>query len=134
VKVLLDTHIVLWWQADTGRLSGTAERAIQGAETLMVSPLSCWEIATLARQGRVALDREPAAWIGRLLHEPRVALAPLTAEAAVWAGLLDHEAFPGDPIDRMIYASAHDLRIPLVTKDEKLRAYATEAGEIDVIW
>jgi len=134
VRVLLDTHTILWWQADTGRLSGTAERTIGSAELLMISPLSCWEIATLARQERVALDREPAAWIGKLFREPRVALAPLTTEAAVWAGHLDRLTFPGDPIDRLIYASAHDLRVSLVTKDEKLRAYATWAGDIDVIW
>ena len=134
MRVLLDTHTILWWQADTGRLSETAERTIGSAELLMISPLSCWEIATLARQERVALDREPAAWIGKLFREPRVALAPLTTEAAVWAGLLDRLTFPGDPIDRLIYASAHDLRVPLVTKDEKLRAYASQAGNIDVIW
>jgi len=134
VRVLLDTHAILWWQADTGRLSRNAEQAIETAEMLLVSPLTCWEIATLARQGRVALDREPAAWIGRLFREPRVALAPLTTEAAVWAALLDRLTFPGDPIDRLIYATAHDLRFPLVTKDEKLRAYASGAGDVDVIW
>ena len=134
MSVLLDTHTILWWQADTGRLSRNAERSIETADRLMISPLSCWEIATLARQGRVALDREPAAWIGKLFREPRVALAPLTTEAAVWAGLLDRLIFPGDPIDRLIYASAHDLRVALVTKDEKLRAYASRAGDIDVIW
>ena len=64
MRVLLDTHTILWWQADTGRLSGVAERIIGSAELLMISPLSCWEIATLARQGRVMLDRGPAAWIG----------------------------------------------------------------------
>ena len=134
MRVLLDTHTILWWQADTGRLSGVAERIIGSAELLMISPLSCWEIATLARQERVVLDRAPAAWIGKLFREPRVALAALTTEAAVWAGLLDRLTFPGDPIDRLIYASAHDLRVPLVTKDEKLRAYASQAGDIDVIW
>ena len=61
-------------------------------------------------------------------------LVPLTSEAAVWAGQLDRATFAGDPIDRLIYASAYDLRIPLVTKDEKLRAYAALAGDLDVLW
>lgn len=39
-----------------------------------------------------------------------------------------------NPIDRLIYASAHDLRIPLITKDEQLRAYAARAQDLDVIW
>ena len=134
MRVLLDTHTVLWWQAHAGRLSGDAELTIETAESLLVSPLTCWEISSLARQRRVTLDREPRAWISKLLREPRVAMAPLTSEAAVWAGQLDRATFPGDPIDRLIYASAYDLRIPLVTKDEKLRAYAALAGDLDVIW
>lgn len=134
MRVLLDTHTVLWWQADVRRLSGEAERTIEEAASLMVSPLTCWEISSLARQGRVVLDREPRAWIDKLFRTPRVALAQLTSEAAAWAGQLDRATFPGDPIDRLIYASAHDLRIPLVTKDEQLRAYAARAQDLDVIW
>ena len=65
---------------------------------------------------------------------PWVALAPLTTEAAVWAALPDRLTFAGDPIDRMIHASAHDLRVPLVTKDEKLRPHPSQAGDIDGIW
>ena len=134
MRVVLDTHTVLWWQADARRLSGDAERTIDRATELMISPLTCWEISSLARQGRVGLDRDPRAWIDKLLRTPRVVLAPLTSEAAVWAGQLDRATFPGDPIDRLIYASAYDLRVPLVTKDEKLRAYAARAADVDVIW
>ena len=134
MRVLLDTHTVLWWQADARRLSAHAELTIDAATSLMVSPLTCWEISSLARQGRIALDREPRTWIDKLFRTPRVTLAPLTSEAAVWAGQLDRATFPGDPIDRLIYASAYDLRIPLITKDEKLRAYAARAADLDVIW
>lgn len=134
MRILLDTHTVLWWQAGVRRLSGEAERTIDGATSLLISPLTCWEISSLARQGRVALDRKPDAWVDALLRTARVVVAPLTSEAAVWAGQLDSATFPGDPIDRLIYASAHDLRIPLLTKDEKLRAYAAQTGDIDVIW
>lgn len=134
MRVLLDTHTVLWWQADVQRLSRDAERTIDTATSLLISPLSCWEISSLARQGRVALDRAPRAWIDKLLRTPRVTLAPLSSEAAVWAGQLDGATFPGDPIDRLIYASAYDLRIPLVTKDEKLHAYAARMADLDVIW
>ena len=88
----------------------------------------------MARQGRISLDRQPSAWVDKLLRTSRVTLAPLTSEAAVWAGQLDSATFPGDPIDRLIYACARDLRIPLVTKDEKLRAYAIQAADVDVIW
>lgn len=131
---MLDTHTILWWQADANRLSPAADGAILGATQLLVSPLSLWEISSLSRQGRIGLDRAPGAWVDKLLRTARVVPAPLTPEAAVWAGQLDGATFPGDPIDRLIYASAHDLRIPLVTKDERLRAYASQAADIDVIW
>lgn len=134
MSVLLDTHVILWWQADAGRLSVAAERLIASADTLLISPLSCWEIATLARQERVVLDRDPAVWIGKLLQEPRVSVASLTPEAAVWAGLLDRHDFPGDPIDRLIYGTALDLRVALVSKDERLRSFASRAGDVDVVW
>ncbi len=98
-----------------------------------MSPLSCWEIATLHRLGRVKLDRQPSEWIRGLLREDRVIVASLSVEAAAWAGSLG-ETFPGDPIDRLIFATARDLRVPLVSKDDRLRDYADELGEVKVIW
>ena len=134
VTVLLDTHVLLWWQAGGGRLSERADRVIREAERLLVSPLSCWEITTLHRQGRIELDRDPLRWVQALFHVPRVEPAALTAAAAAWAGTLDAERFPGDPIDRMLYATALDLRVPFLTRDERLRDYARRAGDVDVRW
>ena len=133
MTVLLDTHALLWWQAGGGRLSRAAATAIEGSTALLISPVTCWEVATLHRLGRIALDREPAAWVADLLTQYRLAVVELSAEAATWAGLLD-ETFPGDPIDRLLYATARDRRAPFVTKDEALRAFATSAGDVKVIW
>ena len=134
MSVLLDTHVVLWWHAGGARLSERASGEIAGAERLLVSPLTCWEITSLERQGRVELDRDPLQWIGDLLRDARIGVAQLSAEAAAWAGLLDGEHFPGDPIDCMHYATARDLRVSIVSKDERLRAYASRSGDVDVIW
>jgi PIN domain nuclease of toxin-antitoxin system len=131
--VLLDTHAVLWWQAGGARLSRRARRVVADAPVLHLSPLSCWEIAMLVRLGRVELDREPSLWIRDLLRDVRIDAAPLTPEAATWAGLLD-DSFGGDPIDRLIYATARDLRVPLVTKDDRIRAYARAQRDVEVIW
>jgi len=133
VTVLLDTHVLLWWQAGGQRLSRHAAVAIDAAPTVLISALTCWEVATLHRLGRIGLDREPSAWVTDLLESDRLALAELSAEAATWAGQLD-EGFPGDPIDRLLYATARDRRIPFVTKDEALRAFATTARDVKVIW
>ena len=55
--ILLDTHAVLWWQAGSERLSATARRTIAAAGTILVSPVSFWEIALLVAKGRIGLDR-----------------------------------------------------------------------------
>ncbi len=133
MNVLLDTHAILWWQAGGARLSVRARRSIEQAEVRLVSPLSAWEIATLARRGRVALDRDPIVWIGDLLTGDRIATATLSCEAAAWAGSLG-DGFPGDPIDRLLYASAWDHRVPLVSKDERLQSFARTSRDVDVIW
>ncbi len=134
MTILLDTHVLLWWKAGGERLSATAVRVIREADRVLISPLSCWEATTLHRQGRIALDRDPLAWVQALFRAPRVDSAPLSVEAAAFAGTLDPDRFPGDPIDRMLYATALDLRVPLVTKDERLTEYARSAGDIDVVW
>lgn len=131
--LLLDTHVLVWWQAGGDRLSRVARRAVEAADGILVSPLSLWEVATLERRGRLQLDRNPLDWAQDLLRTPGIDEAPLTAAAATWAGTLQDD-FPGDPIDRLLYATARDLRAPFVTKDERLRAFAASARDVDVVW
>ena len=133
MSVLLDTHVLIWWQAGGERLSAAARTAIEMAEQLLVSPLTFWEVATLRRLGRVSLDRELGVWVHDLLVQPRIATAQLTPEAAAWAGDLG-DAFPGDPFDRLLYATGRDLRIPIVSKDERLRAYAAQSKDVEFVW
>lgn len=121
--VVLDTHAWLWWLSQPGKLSPAARRAIDEAESVGVCAVSAWEVAMLVGRGRISLDRDVATWVRQALAHPRVTAAPLTAEVAVAAGLLDAERFPGDPADRFIYATARAHRAPLVTRDERLRAY-----------
>ena len=131
--ILLDTHVLLWWQAGGERLSPAARAAISDSPELRISPLTCLEVATLARRGRIDLDRSPATWATDLFAEDRLVVAPLSVEAAVLAGTFD-DAFPGDPIDRLLYATAVDQRLQFVSKDERLRAYAQRTGDLDVVW
>ena len=88
----------------------------------------------LARSGRIELDRPIASWIARLFDDRRSAVAQLSPEAAGWAGALDGATFPGDPADRLIYATAREHRIPLVSKDVRIRSFAEVAGDVDVVW
>ena len=123
--ILLDTHAWIWLRSDPDRLSPAARAAVNG-ERAMLATISCWELATLVRLGRIALDREAGAWVSHGLGaEPQVTAVPLDPEVAVTAGGLA-EAFPGDPADRIIYATALSLGCRLVTKDRRLRTFAPD--------
>lgn len=134
LNVVVDTHSLVWWFANRARLSPTAAGAIQDADRILISPISWWEVGLLVRDGRVTLDRPVGLWINLVLDDRRSTTAPLTPEAAAWAGQLDRDSFPGDPADRLIYATARDLRVPLVSKDGRLHRYAHAARDVDVIW
>lgn len=125
--ILLDTHAWIWWQADPARLSGPAREAIDRATALAISTLSLWELATLARRGRLTLDRDVRDWAGAALRDPRLTAVPPSAQVGLTAGLLDGETFTGDPVDRLIFSTARALEAPLVTRDERLRAFAPSA-------
>lgn len=132
--ILFDTHALLWWQAGGQRLSKRASREIARAETVLVSPISCWEVATLLEKGRIALDRDIYTWVADLFAEEHVEVAALSPQAAVGAAELTRQDFGGDPADRFLYATARELRVPFVSKDESIRRYASKARDVRVIW
>lgn len=131
--ILLDTHTLLWWQAGGERLSSRAAREIAKAEVILLSPISFWEVTTLLSKGRISLDRDPYIWLEELLLDEQIDVTALSARTALAAGLLPDE-FPGDPADRMLYATARDLLIPLVSKDMGLSSFARSTKEVRVIW
>lgn len=132
--ILLDTHVVLWWQAGGTRLSQRARREIERADRVLVSPVSFWEVSVLVEKRRVELDRNAFVWADDLLAADRVELAPLTHTAAVAAGQLPAAGFRGDPADSLLYATARELAVPLVTKDRAIRGHARDAGDVKTMW
>jgi len=132
--ILLDTHVLLWWQAGGERLSARAAREIARADSVLVSPISCWEVTMLEAKGRIALDRDIHAWVADLFAGEQVRPAELSPRVAAAAGLLPASGFAGDPADRFLYATARDLLVPFVTKDTRIRAYARTAGDVRAVW
>jgi PIN domain nuclease of toxin-antitoxin system len=120
--IVLDTHAFLWWVSDPARLGKMARREIGRAGRIGVPAICGLEIAVSARRGRIVLDRATLDWLQDALALPRVELLPLTPAVAVKAADLP-EAFPGDPADRVIAASAILQSAPLVTKDERIHAF-----------
>jgi PIN domain nuclease of toxin-antitoxin system len=118
--VVLDTHVVHWWAAEPGRLSPAATKAVSEADELAVSAISWFELAWLARHERITLTIPVRSWLEQLAYQVRtVGITPSIAETAVSLP----SSFPGDPADRLIYATAIEHGWRLVTKDERLRAH-----------
>lgn len=116
---VLDTHAWLWWVDDDPRLSPKARAAIERSDELVVSAISVWELATLERLGRLRLIPDTRVWVRRALALDRIASAPVTAEVGMLAGSLP-VPFPGDPADRIIYATALSHEAQLVTGDRRI--------------
>lgn len=117
-EVLLDTHVVQWWSAEPRRLSRGAASAIRGADELAVAAITWYELAWLARHERIVVRIPIRSWLEQLGAQLRtIGLSPAVAETAV--GL--PRSFPGDPADRLIYATAVEHGLPLITKDGRLR-------------
>jgi len=127
--IILDTHAWIWFADDPGRLSKPATRAIRSSRGVGVAAISCWEIAVLVEKGRIKLDRNPLDWIEESLTQSKLTLFPLTPAVAVRAAQLG-PAFPGDPGDRLIAATALVQSAQLVTKDQTLQ----EIAILPTIW
>lgn len=116
--LLLDSHVLHWWSAEPDRLSKTATTSIEAADELAVAAITWFELAWLAEHGRIVIAMPIRSWLGELASDVRtVGVTPAVAASAV--GL--PSSFPGDPADRLIYATATEQGWQLVTKDRRLR-------------
>jgi PIN domain nuclease of toxin-antitoxin system len=116
--VLLDTHVVHWWSAEPARVSDPARGALEAADELLVAAVSWYELAWLARNERIVLNVPIRSWLEGLSRQLRtIGLSPAVADAAVALP----RSFPSDPADRLIYATAIEQGVRLLTKDGAIR-------------
>ena len=117
MKLLLDTHVWVWTQLATDKLSATVRRALDNeANEVWLSPVSVWELVLLIEKRRVELDSPVGEWVTKsssMLKE-----APLTLEIVLETTRfsLPHD----DPADRFLVATARTLGLTLVTSDTHL--------------
>lgn len=119
MMALLDTHVLLWWLDDPGRLSTAQRDVVETADSdspLLVSDISLWEVATLHSLGRIRLATPLRDWLDKAVAPPLVRRQGISpAVAAEVAALPD--SFHRDPADRILVATARVLGATLLTRD-----------------
>jgi PIN domain nuclease of toxin-antitoxin system len=118
LRLLLDTHILLWWLADEMRIPERNREVIRdGRNQVFVSAASAWEIAIKRRLGKL---RAPADLKAQIINA-RFELLNVTIDHALAVeGLPDHHS---DPFDRMLVAQARSENLTMVSEDPKVRLY-----------
>ncbi len=110
-------------------MSSVSRAAIREARArnagVFISPITAWEIGTLAAKGKIQLTLSPEVWFEALVALPGVRLAPLTPKILLASAALPGTP-PSDPADRIIAATARTYGHIVITRDRKLRAYAGE--------
>ena len=123
MKLLLDTHVVLWWRLDSPRLKRRAREAITTADLAWVSAVSGWEVAIKQGLGKLRLT-DPFA---SMVKASEFGELPVTLRhAEQLATLAPHHA---DPFDRMLVAQAQIEGATLVTHDRRFLPY-----DIPIVW
>ena len=121
VQVLLDTHAFLWWLGGNPRMSGSARRAIDDADTVFVSAASAWEITTKHRIGKLPQAEAVALDVTGCIAAQGFEELAITVDDAERAGRL-----PGlhrDPFDRVLIAQALVRDLALVSVDRTFDGY-----------
>jgi PIN domain nuclease of toxin-antitoxin system len=128
MRLLLDTHVLLWWHDQPARLTETAYDAINDpGHDVFISVVNGWEIQIKAQLGKLMLPKP----LNIILQEEQATngfrLLPVTIEHvyALDSLPLHHR----DPFDRLLIAQAHQEDLTLVTHDPKLSPYS-----ISLLW
>jgi PIN domain nuclease of toxin-antitoxin system len=122
MRVLLDTHALLWWIQDDDRLSAAARTAISSAgNRVFVSAASMWEIVTKAKLGRLRLHEPIHHFVSTQFEANEFEALPITVRHT-----FELEKLPDlhrDPFDRMLIAQAIAEDMPLVSGDRAVQVY-----------
>ena len=119
MKLLLDTHIWLWYLLGNQRLSLQLQNTIGDPHTeLWLSPISIWETLILAEKGRISLQPDAVTWVNLALNTLKTREAQINHAIAILSRQipLPHQ----DPADRFIVATAIYYELTLATVDANL--------------
>jgi PIN domain nuclease of toxin-antitoxin system len=122
LRLLLDTHALLWWFSDDPALPKSTRKLIDDpASSVFVSAVSAWEIATKFRRGRLASASELVQDFGGYLDREKFLELAVSCDHGIRAGML-----PGphqDPFDRMLIAQAEIEKLFIVSNEKIFDQY-----------
>ncbi|HZY64312.1 MAG: type II toxin-antitoxin system VapC family toxin [Actinomycetota bacterium] len=128
MRVLLDTHVFLWWIKDDPRLSERALETISdGANEVLFSAASGWEIAIKAGMGKLDVPGDLAAYLEDQLSRNAVGVLPVYLGHAL--RVHDLLALHRDPFDRLLVSQSIHEDIPMISGDPQIARYP-----VDVLW
>ena len=122
MRVLLDTHVLLWALNDDPRLSGKARKVIENAAEIYVSAATFWEMAIKVGLGKLQVDLDD---IREYCLESGFVELPITSEHAI--AMKDLEHHHKDPFDRLLVATAISEPMKLITADPQISQYTSLA-------
>ncbi len=120
---LLDTHVWIWWMLGDPGLSHVERDALDALSAdrrPVISDISLWEFATLVDLGRIQIEGTIDGWLRIAASPATVRIQPITSGIVAEMNRLP-ASFHRDPADRLIVATARFLKLPLATKDRKIR-------------
>jgi PIN domain nuclease of toxin-antitoxin system len=122
MRLLLDTHALLWFDIGDARMPARVRRIIaDNRNQLVLSAVSAYEIAVKFEATNLVLPEAPRLYLQRCLADLNLDVLPINLEHSIAAGLLP--SHHGDPFDRMLVAQSITERMPLVTNDYNIRKY-----------
>ena len=129
--ILLDTHVLIWLLEDSERLGASAREAIRAnTGRITLSAMTFWELSMLQSKRQMSLSVPLPVLLEKVIGESLMTIVPVTAEIAMDANSLP--SLHGDPVDRLLMATARNLDCPLMTADHVVREYA-RAAHVQVI-
>lgn len=122
MRLLLDTHLLLWSALSPSRIAKACRDEIESPENeVFVSLVSGWEIAIKQSLGKLSLAKPAERWLPEVVRRSGFAWAPLgVADVLRVRGLPWHHR---DPFDRLLIANAVEQGLTLATRDGELAAY-----------
>ena len=122
MKLLLDTHVLLWAVSEPDQLTSAARDGLEdGTNSVFVSVVSAWEIALKQSLGKLELPKPAERWLSDVLRRSNFEVAEVSLATALRVRALPwHHR---DPFDRLLVAQAAEDGYTVVTRDSALDAY-----------